>query len=85
MTDWIHNTELAIEKRKREAGMDMGLQKEWEKSEDTEEDIKIKETLFTDDLTRLYRFDSRKHPHLEIEIFESSDILKVRYVEKSNG
>jgi hypothetical protein len=60
----------------------MGLQKEWEKAGNTEEDFKVEETLFTDDLTRLYRFDSKKHPHLEIEVFESSDILKVRYVEK---
>jgi hypothetical protein len=52
------------------------------KAKNTEETIEVKETLFTDDLTRLYRFDSKKHPHLEIEIFESSDILKVRYVEK---
>lgn len=60
----------------------MGLQKEWENAENTEETIQVKETLFTDDLTRLYRFDSKKHSHLEIEVFESSDILKVQYVEK---
>lgn len=82
MADWVHNIELAIEKRKREAAVIMGLQKEWEEAEKTEEDFKVKETLFLDDLTRLYRFDSRKHPNLEIEIYESSDILKIRYVEK---
>ena len=60
----------------------MGLQEEWEKAGTAEEDMKVKETLFMDDHTRLYRFDSRKHPHLIIEIFESSDVLTVRYIEK---
>lgn len=62
----------------------MGLQDEWNKAKDIEEDFKVKETLFVDDLIRLYHFESKKHPHLEIEVFESSDILKVRYVEKGD-
>jgi hypothetical protein len=60
----------------------MGLQKEWNEAEDSEENFEVKETLFTDDLARLYRFESKKYPHLEIEIYESSDVLKVRYIEK---
>lgn len=60
----------------------MGLQEEWDKAENTEENIRIEETLFTDDLTRLYRFDSRCCPNRIIEIYESSDILKVRYIEE---
>ena len=60
----------------------MELQKEWDTSEESEEAFRVKETLFMDDLTRLYRFDSKKHPHLIIEIFESPDALTVRYIEK---
>lgn len=60
----------------------MGLQKEWEKAKPTEETIKIEETLFTDDLTRQYRFDSRAAPHLIIEVYEKGDVITVRRLAK---
>lgn len=60
----------------------MGLQEEWDKAENTEENFRVEETLFTDNLTRQYRFDSRCYPNRIIEIYESSDILKVRYIKK---
>ena len=60
----------------------MGLQEEWNEAESSDETIKVKETLFIDDLTRLYHFESKKYPHMEIEVFESSKVLTVRYIEK---
>ena len=65
-----------------EGGSYMGLQEEWEKAGSTEETMVVEETLFKDDLSRVYRFDSRGAPHLEIEVVENSSILRVRYIEK---
>ena len=60
----------------------MEMQEEWEKAGPTEETMVVEETLFKDDLSRLYRFDSRAAPHLVIEVYEKGDVITVRRIEK---